>query len=45
LNTDDETVAEQFKLHLHRGIGYLFGDKSIKDIGALVGLAAPFSPS
>lgn len=27
LPTDDETLAEQFKLHLHRGIGYLAGDQ------------------
>ena len=27
LPSDDETLAEQFKLHLHRGIGYLAGDQ------------------
>jgi len=39
LGTDPETVAEQFKLHLHRGIASLFGDQSVKDIPALVRLA------
>lgn len=36
LPLDDETLATQFRLHLHRGIGYLAADKRIKDIGALV---------
>lgn len=40
LGTSQETVAEQFKLHLHRGIGYLFGDKSLTNIGELVSLAS-----
>jgi DNA sulfur modification protein DndE len=38
LGTDEGTVAEQFKLHLHRGIGYLFGDRSIMDIAGLMNL-------
>jgi len=29
LNLDKETLAEQFKLHLHRGLGYLASDKNI----------------
>jgi DNA sulfur modification protein DndE len=36
---DEDTIAEQFKLHLHRGIGYLFGDKSIRDITTMTALA------
>ena len=32
--TDDE-LRSQFRLHLHRGISYLAGLKSIKDIGGL----------
>jgi DNA sulfur modification protein DndE len=36
LPLDDDTLASQFKLHLHRGISYLAADKRIKDIGALV---------
>lgn len=30
LPIDDKTVAEQFRLHLHRGLGYLASDASIK---------------
>lgn len=36
LPLDDETLASQFKLHLHRGIAYLAADRRIKDIAALV---------
>ena len=36
LPLDDDTLASQFRLHLHRGIAYLAADKRIKDIGALV---------
>lgn len=36
LGTDDETLAAQFRLHLHRGIGYLAGDNRIKSIGDLL---------
>lgn len=32
----EEALVEQFKLHLHRGIGYLFADKSITSISSLV---------
>lgn len=32
LPTDQETLATQFRLHLHRGIGYLAGDPTIKTI-------------
>lgn len=39
LNTDVETVATQFRLHLHRGIGYLAGNTELRDITALVQLA------
>ncbi len=39
LGTDKETLATQFRLHLHRGIGYLAGDASIKKIENLVALA------
>lgn len=38
LGTDPETLAHQFRLHLHRGIGYLAGDPSIKKIEHLVAL-------
>lgn len=40
LPTDPATVAQQFRLHLHRGISYLAADRSISDIDALTALAA-----
>ena len=36
LGTDSETLAQQFRLHLHRGISYLAGDINIKSIEDLV---------
>jgi DNA sulfur modification protein DndE len=39
LSTDDETLAIQFSLHLHRGIAYLAGDSNIKRIENFVDLA------
>ncbi len=39
LGTDRETLATQFRLHLHRGIGYLAGDPSIKRIEHLIQVA------
>lgn len=36
LGTSDEVTAAQFRLHLHRGIGYLAADKKIKNISDLV---------
>ncbi|WP_308115593.1 DNA sulfur modification protein DndE [Rhodococcus qingshengii] len=39
LPLDDESIASQFRLHLHRGIGYLLGDTRSSDIGGLVKLA------
>ncbi len=35
LGIDDETLSMQFRLHLHRGIGYLFADRRIQRIGDL----------
>ena len=32
IDTDDETLAQQLRLHLHRGIGYLAGDPNIKNL-------------
>lgn len=37
---DDDTVALQFRLHLHRGIAYLANDRDVRDIAALAALAA-----
>ncbi|MBD1922223.1 DNA sulfur modification protein DndE [Funiculus sociatus GB2-A5] len=39
LGTERETLANQFRLHLHRGIGYLAGDPNIKKIEDLVAVA------
>jgi DNA sulfur modification protein DndE len=39
LPTDKETLANQFRLHLHRGIGYLAGDPNIKKIEDLIQIA------
>lgn len=36
LDTSSETLAEQFKLHLHRGIAQLAGERNIKSISGLV---------
>ena len=36
LDTDPDTLKQQFTLHLHRGIGYLAGDTNIKQIEDLV---------
>lgn len=35
LGTDGETLAQQFRLHLHRGISYLAGNKALRNIGDL----------
>ena len=32
----DDVLMEQLRLHLHRGIGYLFADKSINNISFLL---------
>ena len=39
LGCEKETLSTQFRLHLHRGIGYLAGDPDIKKIEDLVELA------
>lgn len=36
LGTDTETLAKYFRLHLHRGIGYLFADRSLQSIRKLI---------
>jgi len=36
LGADEETLATQFRLHLHRGIGYLAAEKDIKRVSGLV---------
>lgn len=39
-DTDSETIAQQFRLHLHRGISYLAGNKELRSIDNLVELIA-----
>jgi DNA sulfur modification protein DndE len=39
LGTDPEALAQQFRLHLHRGISYLFGNKQLRKIDDLIALA------
>lgn len=36
LGTEKETLIHQFKLHLHRGIGYLAGDPNLRKIDDLI---------
>ncbi len=36
LGVDGETLAQQFRLHLHRGIGYLAGEINLKSIEELI---------
>ena len=45
LPLDEESLNHQFRLHLHRGIGYLVGDARTRDIAGLVGLAFGAAPS
>jgi len=40
LGIDEEVLAQQFRLHLHRGIAYLANDKEVRDIAALMSLEA-----
>jgi DNA sulfur modification protein DndE len=44
LGTDPETLATQFRLHLHRGIGYLAGDPNLKQIEDLMTLTPSQNP-
>ena len=39
LETDDSTLAQQFRLHLHRGISYLAGNWKLRSIESLVLMA------
>ncbi|MEO8498784.1 MAG: DNA sulfur modification protein DndE [Planctomycetota bacterium] len=43
IETDDATVAQQFRLHLHRGISYLATPSAITNISDLVSLAVESS--
>ena len=39
LGTETEVLAQQFRLHLHRGIAYLAGNRELRRIDDLLGLA------
>jgi DNA sulfur modification protein DndE len=39
LDADDETLLRQFRLHLHRGIGYLAAPNRIRGIADLMATA------
>lgn len=39
IGTDSEVLAQQFRLHLHRGISYLAANKKLHKIDGLVSLA------
>jgi DNA sulfur modification protein DndE len=41
LGLDDETLAIQFRLHLHGGIGYLAACRDIRSLADLVRRIAP----
>lgn len=41
LGTDDETLAIQFRLHLHRGIAQLAGDKTQRSLASFLAQAMP----
>jgi len=45
LELDEETLAQQFRLHLHRGIGYLFGDPQVTDIAGFASVAIDEPPT
>ena len=45
LPLDQETLAHQFRLHLHRGVGYLVGDPRVTDVGGLASLAVGSAPA
>jgi len=40
LGTDPDVLAQQFRLHLHRGISYLAGNRELRKIDDLVALVA-----
>jgi DNA sulfur modification protein DndE len=39
LDSDSDTLAQQFRLHLHRGISYLAANKNLRKIDDMIGLA------
>jgi DNA sulfur modification protein DndE len=45
LDLDEETLANQFRLHLHRGIGYLVGDPRVTSVTGLASVALLEEPA
>ncbi len=45
LPLDEDTLAAQFRLHLHRGIGYLVGDPRVTGIAGLFSVALDEPPA
>lgn len=45
LPVDDDTVAQQLRLHLHRGTGYLVGDPRVTNIAGLISLGLDEPPA
>lgn len=43
LGTSDDVLAKQFRLHLHRGIGYLADPQAVRSVSDLVRLAVETS--
>jgi DNA sulfur modification protein DndE len=44
LPLDEETLATQFRLHLHRGIAYLVGDTRVTDVAGFASLGLEADP-
>ena len=44
LGTNNATLAAQFRLHLHRGIGYLAGNREVANIAELLRTASESAP-
>lgn len=42
---DEETLVQQFRLHLHRGIGYLVGDPRVTSVSGLARVALTEEPA
>jgi len=45
LPLDDPTTTNQFRLHLHRGIGYLVGDPRVTNVAGLASVAISDEPA
>lgn len=45
LPLDEDTLTTQFRLHLHRGIGYLVGDPQVTNVAGLASIALGEPPA